>query len=140
VRWEFCPYASVGTVSWIGRVRSWPHGTHGRASARCLCAPRQLGGDLDDVRLQCQQGRRKQRRCARPCRQVLGVGITRHRGLTAVDRRSWATQLLGVRGDRTTQRRAQVRKQLAGHDGRLQAMGWSTAAGMRYHGASQPTR
>jgi hypothetical protein len=43
--------------------------------ARCLRAPRQLGGDLDDAHPRCQQRRMKQRRCARPCSQVRGACI-----------------------------------------------------------------
>jgi hypothetical protein len=47
----------------------------GHASASCLPAPRQLGDGLNDARTRCQQGRRKQRRCVRPCHRVHGTNI-----------------------------------------------------------------
>jgi hypothetical protein len=69
-----CSYV-VGSGA-LDRGWSWtgPHGAHGRASARCL-----LGVGLGSWRLdghtRCQQGRRKERHCARLCCRVLGSGI-----------------------------------------------------------------
>jgi hypothetical protein len=34
--WKFCPYASVGVVSWTGGESKWSRGTHERASTWCL--------------------------------------------------------------------------------------------------------
>jgi hypothetical protein len=69
-----CPYA-IGSGE-LARGWHWtgPRSAHGCASAWCL-HDAWLGSWRLDDHTRCQQGRMKQRRCARPCHRVLGAGI-----------------------------------------------------------------
>jgi hypothetical protein len=70
-----CPYA-VGTGELArGWRRTGPRGKRACASTPCLRSVRLGSWRARRGRTQCQQGRGKQRRCAGPCRWVLGAGI-----------------------------------------------------------------
>jgi hypothetical protein len=70
-----CPYV-VG-MGELARGWHWtgPRGKRACASTPCLRGTRLGSWRARRGRTQCQQGRRKQRRCTRRCRQVLGTGI-----------------------------------------------------------------
>jgi hypothetical protein len=71
----FCPYV-IGT-SELARGWHWtgPRSKQACTSTPCLCGARLGGWRARWGRTRCQQGRRKQRRCARHCHRVLGTGI-----------------------------------------------------------------
>jgi hypothetical protein len=91
-------------------ARGW-HWTGPRDKRACASTPCLRGVRLGSWRarrghMQCQQGRRKQRRCVGPCRWVLGVGITA--ASSDADQHRWLSgevtpQCINARDDSTGQ-------------------------------------
>jgi hypothetical protein len=74
IKWHFV-HTPLARVSWTGGELMWPCGAHGCASARCLRAPRQLGGGLTDGLPDCGASSGSKACCARCGVKWLGRSI-----------------------------------------------------------------